>query len=136
MGVGIVIRSHNGNFLAASSQLLDAVTVHELAEALALRSTVSLAREKGLKRVILLSDCLSVIQRIISPAQDRSLVGVVVKDIKTIASSMSSATFRHISRLCNNSAHTLARRADTFDSCFFRDFAPEFIHDKLCIDII
>jgi hypothetical protein len=58
-----------------------------------------------------LSDCLSLVQRINLSSQDRSLVRVVVKDIKEITSPISLVTFRHISRLCNNSAHLLARRS-------------------------
>jgi hypothetical protein len=36
----------------------------------------------------------------------------------------------------NNSAHCLARRAESFGSIFFRGLVPEFIREKLCIDII
>jgi ribonuclease HI len=119
MGVGVVIRDHNGKFLAACSQVLHEVTSPELAEALAVRRAVTLAGEEGLDRIILMSDCLTVIQRINSSGRDRSLVGVVVEDIKTLATSLSSVTFHHISRLCNNSAHLLARRAELCDSIFF-----------------
>jgi hypothetical protein len=80
--------------------------------------------------------CVKVIQRIQSPNRDRSLVGVVVEDIKTFATSLSSVTFCHISRRCNNSAHTMARRAEFVGSCLFRVFAPECIRDKLCFDVI
>jgi ribonuclease HI len=136
MGVGIVIRDHNGLFLAACSQVLDKVTVPELAEALAIRSAVTLAREEGLDKITLVSDCLSVIQRLKAPSRDRSTVGVVVEDIKIIAQTFSAVAFRHVNRQCNNSAHTLARRAELFGFAFFRNCAPDFIRDKLCIDII
>jgi ribonuclease HI len=136
MGVGIVIKNHMGNFLAACSRLLDQVTVPEIAEALAIRSAVSLAKDEGWNNVIMVSDCLSVIQRIRSPIRDRSMVGVVVEDIKTLAASLLAVNFRHTSRLCNSSAHTLARRAENFGSIFFRDVAPDCIRDKLCIDVI
>jgi hypothetical protein len=53
---------------------------------------------------------VSDIQRIQSPGQDRSLVGVVVEDIKTLAASLSYVKFQHVSRICNSSAHTMARR--------------------------
>jgi hypothetical protein len=106
--------------------------VPEIAEALSVGCEVSLAQEKVLNKIILLSDRLSVIQRINSLVKDRFLVGVVSEDIKILATSMSSATFRHVSRLCNNSAHTLACRAEQFGSCFFRDIVPDFIRDKLC----
>jgi hypothetical protein len=80
MGVGVVIRDHSGNFLVACSKLLDQVTAPEIAEAPAIRSAVTLAHDEGLKKVLLVSDCLSVIQRIQSPVRDRSLVGVVVEE--------------------------------------------------------
>jgi ribonuclease HI len=135
MGVGVVIRDHRGEFLSACSQVLDEVTSPEIAEALAIRCAITLARDDGFDRIILLSDCLSVVQRIDSPLRDRSLVGVVVEDIKTLASSMSSVTFRHVNRLCNNSAHSLARRAELSGSISYRTAVPEFIRNKLCIDV-
>jgi hypothetical protein len=109
MGVGVVVRNHKGDFLAAQSQLLDEIMTPEIAEAHTIRCAVSLARDEGWNRIVLASDCLAVIQRIKAPERDRSLVGVVVEDIKFLAHSLSSVTFRHVSRLCNNSAHTLAR---------------------------
>jgi hypothetical protein len=77
----------------------------------------------------------SVIHRINAPGRDWSLIGVVTEDIKTLARLFSSVTFRHI-RLCNNSAHILARRAELLGSVYFRDSAPECIPEKLCIDVI
>jgi hypothetical protein len=85
--------------------------VTELAEAFAVKHAVTLARNEGLDRIIVLSDCLSLVQRINSSSQDRSLVGVMVKDIKEITSPMSLVAFHHISRLCNNSAHLVSRIA-------------------------
>jgi ribonuclease HI len=73
MGVGVVIRSHSGDFLSACSQILDAVTVPELAEAFAVRHAVTLARNEGLDRIIVLPDCLSLVQRINSSSHDRWL---------------------------------------------------------------
>lgn len=119
MGVGVVIRYHNGDFLAAYSQVHevhDQIMTPEIAEAHAVRCAVALARGEGLDKVILVSDCLSVIQRINAPGRDRSLIGVVIEDIKTLSRMFSSVTFRHVSRLCNNSAHILARRAELFGS--------------------
>jgi hypothetical protein len=53
-----------------------------MAEALALQRAVIVAGERGYDKVIFASDCLSLIQRILSPEPDRSLVGAVVADIK------------------------------------------------------
>jgi hypothetical protein len=56
MGVGVVIRDHSGNFLVACSKLLDQVIAPEIAEALAIRSAVTLTRDEGLNKVLLVSD--------------------------------------------------------------------------------
>ena len=45
-----------------------------------------------------------------------------------------SPTFRHISRLRNESAHLLARRAELLVFSVFRGGAPEFIREALCND--
>ena len=53
MGMGVVIRNHNDMCLLACSQVFDAVTSPELAEALAIRRALSLAREEGFFKIIL-----------------------------------------------------------------------------------
>jgi hypothetical protein len=68
MGVGVVIRDHIGNCLVACNQFLNEVMAKEIAEALAVRCALILARDEGLNKVILVSDCISVVQRIISSA--------------------------------------------------------------------
>jgi hypothetical protein len=112
MGVGVIIRNHIGMCLVACSQVFDAVTSPELAKALAIRRALSLAKEEGFNKIVLASDCLIVINHIHAPGLDRTGIGVVIQDIKAIASEFSSVRFSHISRLCN--AHSLARKAEHF----------------------
>jgi hypothetical protein len=66
-GSAFVVRYHNGEFLVAQSQLLDEIMAPEFAEAHAIRCAVSLARDEDLDMFILVSGCLSVIQRIKAP---------------------------------------------------------------------
>jgi hypothetical protein len=68
MGVGVVIRNHIGNCLVACNQFLDEVMATEIAEALAVRCALTIARDEGLNKLILASDCISVVQRITSSA--------------------------------------------------------------------
>jgi hypothetical protein len=110
MGVGIIIRDHNGNFLSACRQLLDEVTSPEIAEALAIRHAVTLTRDEDLDRIILVSDCLSVIQRIGSPHRDRSLVGVIMEDIVTTPGSTPIELFV-LFFLCINMHHNIKHHA-------------------------
>jgi ribonuclease HI len=83
-----------------------------MAEALALKRAVEVAADQGYNKVIFVSDCLSVIQRILSCKPDRSPVGMVVRDIKRMAMNFGSAVFRHVKHSLNEAAHILARTCD------------------------
>jgi hypothetical protein len=63
MGVGVVFRDHRDRCLIACSHVFDAVTTAELAETLAVRRAIALAREEGFDRIILLSPDFSQIRR-------------------------------------------------------------------------
>jgi ribonuclease HI len=132
--IGVVIRNHLGECLAACGELFDEVTASELAEALVLRRALSLADDEGICKLVVVSDCLSAIQRIQSTAMDRRLVGVVIQDIKELANN-TNIYFSHVRRQCNESAHILARSAEHFVSSVFRNFAPECIRMTLCNDL-
>jgi ribonuclease HI len=136
MGIGVVIRDHNGVCLAACSELRDEVTAPELAEALAIRHAVSLAGEEGFDKVMVVSDCLSLVQRLNSSELDRSIVGVVTQEINFLRSSFSSFTVNHVRRQCNESAHILARLAEQFISSVFRNCVPDCIRQTLCNDVL
>jgi hypothetical protein len=106
----------------------------ELAEALAVRCVVALAHCcYALRKVWSTSSSpWTVVQRINSCTRDRSLISVVVEDIKAMAIVLSSVTFGHISRLLNTSAHILARRVEHFGTSFFRGVASDCIRAELC----
>jgi hypothetical protein len=95
MGLSVVIRNHIGERVTACSELHDEVTTSELAEALALRRALSLTGDEGFGRIMMVSHCLSLIQRVNSSTMDRSSVGVVVRDIKALASHFEVSSFTH-----------------------------------------
>jgi hypothetical protein len=102
---------------------------------LALRRAVSLAGCEGFGKIMVVSDCLSLIQRVNSSVLDRSNVGVVVQDIKFLARNFDEISFSHVRRHCNESAHILARSAESFSSSVFRNFTPDCIRQTLCDDL-
>ncbi|KAK1666010.1 hypothetical protein QYE76_054169 [Lolium multiflorum] len=85
MGAGVVARNHVGSFLAACGERYDEVVVPEIAEAIAVRRALLFAQEEEFSKIIIASDCLSVIQRIKSGEVDRSLCGPVIEDIKLMS---------------------------------------------------
>jgi hypothetical protein len=134
MASGVVIRDHLGHCLLAASEPLLGFTSPEVAEALALRRAVALACDRGFDKVTFASDCLSLIQRVNSSAQDRSQVGSVVADIKFQAKTISSVIFIHVHRSINDAAHVLARTCNVAGSGFILDYAPDCILEAICID--
>jgi ribonuclease HI len=135
MGIGVVIRNHIGECLLVCSQLQEEITTPEIAEALAVRRAVTLAAEEGFDKVRVLSDCLSLVQRLLSDEQDRSYVGVITDDIKLLRSRFSSFSVSHIRRCNNKSAHILARSAEQFISFVSRNCIPECIRQTICNDL-
>uniref|UniRef100_A0ACD5YZ07 Uncharacterized protein n=1 Tax=Avena sativa TaxID=4498 RepID=A0ACD5YZ07_AVESA len=73
-----------GKLLFSCSEGLEMLPIPELAEAIAARGALMMARDKGFQKIIMVSDCLSLVQRISSPSQDRSMTGSVVGDIKNL----------------------------------------------------
>jgi ribonuclease HI len=132
MGIGAVIRNHKRECSIAWSELIQEVTAPDVAEALALRHAMSLAGEEGFDKLVIESDCLSLVQRVKSLEIDRSHVGVVVQDIKALVSGFSSVFFNHVYRHCNVAAHTLARSAEQFISVIFRNSIPDCIRQTFC----
>jgi hypothetical protein len=136
MGAGIVARDHSGSFLAAWSEISEDVLIPDLAEALAVRRALSCALEEGFSRIIVASDCLSVIQHVNSSVTDRSLYGAVIEDIKTCSNLFSSCAFLHVFRVHNVAAHQLAKGCLSSVNSVWRGVPPDCIREALCNDIL
>jgi hypothetical protein len=109
MAMGAVVRDSTGKCLAAASLHLPGFTDPELGELIALQRAVKITYDKVYRDAIFVSDCLSLIQRLNSASPDRSQVGALVKDIKTLVAGFNSATFLHVRRSLNEPAHVLAK---------------------------
>jgi hypothetical protein len=91
---------------------------------LALRRAVSFAGEDGFNKVMIGSDYLSLVQHLLSRQLDRSLVGVVVGDIKILANNFTSFSINYVCRQCNEAAHILALQfLETLPQNVFEVFA-------------
>jgi ribonuclease HI len=136
MGCGAVLRDHNGTFILSVSEGLGGMPLAEMAEALAVRRALTISRAHGVSRAILISDCLSLIQRIVSRQSDRSYLGTVIADIKSLASDFVSCTFKFARRELNVVAHKLARSAEPLVCNISVGVILDYIQEELCNDII
>uniref|UniRef100_A0ACD5XQW0 Uncharacterized protein n=1 Tax=Avena sativa TaxID=4498 RepID=A0ACD5XQW0_AVESA len=128
---GAVLRDHAGKFLFSCNEGLEGLPVPELAEAIAARSALTITRDKGFQKISLVSDCLSLVQRISSPVQDRSTTGMVIGDIKNLMTDFDSCSVKFSSRYLIVIAHNLARSPEALVCKFSADVIPEIIRDEL-----
>jgi hypothetical protein len=107
MGLGAVIHNNNGYFILSLCEGARGFPPPEMAEALAVQRALVASRDHGVRKVVLVSDCLSLIHRLVSPRQDRSILNVVIKDIKTLTTDFESCLFKFSSHSLNVAAHKL-----------------------------
>lgn len=107
-GLGFLLRDHNGVCLLAVNERHTGCISPETAEAMAIRCALRAALDEGYQKIVLASDCLSIIQRIQSVGCDRSMNGALISDIKVLATGFWDCSFMHVSRSTNAAAHLLA----------------------------
>jgi hypothetical protein len=134
MGWGAAVCDHTSKLLCACSEGLEGMPALELAEALATCSALMMARSRGFPRIILVSDCLSLIKKVLTPAQDRSATGSVIQDIKHLTAEFESCSFKFYPRSSNVVAQRLARSAEPLVCKLSIDVIPKIIRDELCND--
>ncbi|KAL0425618.1 UNVERIFIED_CONTAM: hypothetical protein Sradi_1096600 [Sesamum radiatum] len=108
LGVGVVARGSSGECLAWISKRFQRMGDGEMAEAMAARETILLAKRKNWPSVIFKGDCATLIDKILAPVVDLSAIGPIVADIRSSATDFCSISFQFVRRSCNSVAHALA----------------------------
>ncbi|KAK8568478.1 hypothetical protein V6N12_007027 [Hibiscus sabdariffa] len=78
------------------------------AEALACYQALVLAHDLSYRRIVIEGDSLSVIKKVQNFSEDRSVIGMLIKDIKRKMGNFDSTTAPFCPRACNKPAHFLA----------------------------
>jgi ribonuclease HI len=82
VGLGVIIRDHCGNMVAAKSLTRRGLLEPAAAEALAALMAIQLARALGLRNLYLEGDAKIVIDAVLSSEPDWSRKGILVEDIR------------------------------------------------------
>uniref|UniRef100_A0A8I6Z987 RNase H type-1 domain-containing protein n=1 Tax=Hordeum vulgare subsp. vulgare TaxID=112509 RepID=A0A8I6Z987_HORVV len=109
------MREHSGSCILCCGIGVPDVILPELAEAIAIQRGLQFALCEGIQEVLLGSDCLTVVQRINSLGQGRSICGPVIQDIKQLRASVTSCSIFHVRREQNVAAHLLARSCNQLE---------------------
>ena len=134
MGIGVVIRNHLGQMLAACRRYVNIFQHPELAEAIAMRHALNFAKDAGFQKIIVASDCANLISKVKCLNTDRSQIGVLVHDIKDRASKFISCNFIHVKRCCNMAAHVLARSSEFDHGSWWLNDIPSEIRTIVCTE--
>jgi ribonuclease HI len=116
-GGGAVLRDHHGDFQAGACHFLPSVADPERAELLACRLAASLARDRGVQKLILETDCSGIVTKLVSPDIDRSVHGPLVEDIKKLLQDFGEIKIQHVRRSVNEVAHRLAKEGCSNKLC-------------------
>jgi ribonuclease HI len=136
MGWGAVVRDHNGAFLLSCIEGLAGLPVPEIAEVVAVRAALLMSRDHGFRKIILVSDCLSLINQISCSIKDRSDLGTVVGDIKSLKTDFEFCCIRFSSRRSNIVAHKLARSSEPLLCNLSIGVILKLIRVELCNDVM
>ncbi|XP_031116828.1 uncharacterized protein LOC116020496 [Ipomoea triloba] len=133
MGFGWVLRDHNGIFLAAKNMCMHGLYGVKEAEATSMREALSWLKDTGMGDVDVETDSQLVFKAIFSPTFN-SAFGLIIGDIKELASSLGGVDFRFVKRSANHAAHIVAREAVSESGCGeWFDNPPLFLGDCLMI---
>ena len=129
-GIGVVIQNEFGEVMAALSEKIALPTSVETLELLAARRATVFAMELGLQQISFEGDAEGVIKALSKRDVTHSLVGHLVKDFRSITSSLGTFSLSHTRRQGNNVAHALAWRARFSFSLlvWMEDVPPNILH--------
>lgn len=128
VGLGAVLRNHNGGIVAAGVVRLKAKWQVTLAEMTAARWGLIMASHLGLLNIEIETDALEVVKYFHENLKIFSPVGLILEDIYYLSSMCSSFSFTHVKRKGNSAAHVMARITPNFgNDCIYLSNFPQGI---------
>jgi ribonuclease HI len=107
---GVALRDHDGRFLAGRAAWHGRRTDALMMEALACRDGLLLARQCGVSKLYLETDCMVLVNLWEAMDDQRSAINLILHDIRDISRSFDEFTFAFANRDCNRVAHLCARQ--------------------------
>jgi len=107
-GTGVMLRDHMGAFQGAQSLWHEHCIDALMMEAFACKEGLEFARQCGVQRVHLETDCLELVRLCEMEGVQRSMIMPVLHEVKELSSSFQGFIISHVSRGCNRIAHDVA----------------------------
>ena len=97
--------------MASLAEKIAMLQTMEILEAMAARRVMIFMEELGLRKAIFEGDSETVVKALAGDYPDRSCIGHIIKDRKSLIGCFQTCSFSHVRRQSNGVAHALARRA-------------------------
>lgn len=136
-GIGVVARDSDGAFLAGKALHVTDIFSAVQAEAVAAREGAVMAVERGFPNFVIESDSLQIVTAVRTTTTDRSVIGPIVEDTKSLLATVTGGVTTHIRRTANTVADRLARIGRNIGAILtWFEEPPDFIVDLLFEDCI
>jgi ribonuclease HI len=109
-GGGVIVHDHHGLPVAGSSDFFPMVADPERRELLAFQRAVELARDAGVSKLVLETDCAGAVAKLKNAEMDMSIHRPLVEEIKKMLRDFDASSIEHVRRHNNEVAHRLAKR--------------------------
>ncbi|XP_050280798.1 uncharacterized protein LOC126721784 [Quercus robur] len=132
--IGVIVRDYRGQAAGALCRVLPGCFTVEETEALAIEAGILLARELDLQQIIIESDSLATVQRILAKDYSGGL-GHIVNGIVNLLDGFAGWQIRHLKRDFNRVAHELAKFARCNNVChLWRGVSPPIVRTLMHLD--
>jgi ribonuclease HI len=132
---GAVLRDDKGRFIAGSSCGNDHIGDAPTAEARALRDGFILTSQMGCSKLEVNSDCMEVINIMEQDGNSAGPAAAIYEECAFLARGFAKIIFSHCPRESNRVAHSLAAKAQGYQSVVWIDEPPVFILAELADDV-
>ena len=105
------MRNEQGQVMASLAEKLAMLPTVEILEAMVGRRAMIFMEELGLRRAIFEGDSEIIVKALAGDCLDRSCIGHIIKDCKSLMGCFQTCSFSYVRRQSNGVAHALARRA-------------------------
>ena len=136
VGAGVIIRDHEGKFIACLSKKFHAPLGIVEAEAKAFEACIIFAKEVGIRDLVLEGDSLIVVQALKQVSNAPSTVSSLIYGMLAECNEFRKVSFSHVKRQGNKPAHLLAKQALGLDdfSAWIEE-CPCFLEQALVHDV-
>ena len=135
-GIGVVVRNDRGQVMGFLAEKIEMPPTVEVLEVMATRRAMIFMEELGFRHAVFEGDFELVVKALVGLCLDRSSIGHIIKDCKSLRGVFQTCSFSHVRRQGNGVAHALARRARmSFPLSVWMESVPTDITYLVYVDV-